>query len=279
VDDSSVQILSENEKAMDVVEELKEESIKEASVIEPMRYEEHSLHGDFITQDAGSANSMFTFGWLHSTQDSKSIENFNLRSSSSEIPRTPVITDATLEYLSEKISDATISQELVNVALKEFDEVISGIEKSINPQLSPEDRQKIDKAREKLNKARMEINSARKDIDLASEDIKAEADRRQRFPSVSSKEATAVKPTKHVQYQDDLIQPDIDTSVYMDIHEEFNHAEESAMAKEDFIISLPLPTDHERVNIRNIPFSYTEEQTRVTGKRVFTYRDYPHPPM
>jgi hypothetical protein len=269
VDDSSIQILSENEKSLDVVEELKEESIKEAPVIESMRYEKHSLHGDFITQDAGSANSMFTFGCLHSTKDSKSIENFNLRST-----RAPVITDATVEYLGEKISDATISQELINVALKEFDEVISGMEKSINPQLSPEDRQKIDKACEKLNKARMEINSARKDIDLISEDIKVEADRRQRYQSVSSKEATTVKPTKRVQYQDNLIQPDIDTSVYMDIHD-FNHAEESAMA----IVSLPLPTDHERVDIRNIPFSYNEEQARVAGKCVFTYRDYPHPPM
>jgi hypothetical protein len=42
--------------------------------------------------------------------------------------------------------------------LKEFDEVISGMEKSITLQLSPEERLKIDKAREKLNKARKEID-------------------------------------------------------------------------------------------------------------------------
>jgi hypothetical protein len=109
-----------------------------------------------------------------------------------------------LEYLGGKISEATLSQELVNVALKEFDEVISGMEKSISVKLSPEERQKIDKAREKLNKARMEINSVRKDIELISEDIKVEADRRHRYQSVSPREPTTEKATKHVQYQDDL---------------------------------------------------------------------------
>jgi hypothetical protein len=64
------------------------------------------------------------------------------------------------------------------------------MEKSINPQLSPEDWQKIDKAREKLNKARMEINSARRDIDLISEDIKVEADRRQRRSYYSKTDKT-----------------------------------------------------------------------------------------
>jgi hypothetical protein len=117
-----------------------------------------------LTQDAGSANSLFTFSWLYSTQDSKSIENLGLRSNCSEIPRAHVITDATMEYLGDKKSEATLSQELVNVALKEFDEFISGMEKSISLRLSPKERQRIDKAREKLNKARMEINCARKDI-------------------------------------------------------------------------------------------------------------------
>jgi hypothetical protein len=42
---------------------------------------------------------LFAFSWLHSTQDSRSIENLGLRSSSSETPRAPVIADATMEYL------------------------------------------------------------------------------------------------------------------------------------------------------------------------------------
>jgi hypothetical protein len=38
-----------------------------------------------------------------------------------------LLRDATIEYLGDKISEATLSQELVNAALKEFDEVISGM--------------------------------------------------------------------------------------------------------------------------------------------------------
>jgi hypothetical protein len=53
-----------------------------------------------------------------------------------------------------------------------------------------------------------------------------------------------------VQYQDDLSQPDIDTSVFMNLPDDHNRTEESVMAKEDFMIGLPLPTDHERVDIR-----------------------------
>jgi hypothetical protein len=116
------------------------------------------------------------------------------------------------------------------------------------------------------------------EIDCVSEDIRIEADRRDRYQSISPR-PTAKKPTKHVQYQDDYHQPNIDTSIYKDVSDDHNRTEEFAVAKEDFMISLPLPTDHERVQIRNIYFSYDAERTRVTGKRVFMYRDYPHPPM
>jgi hypothetical protein len=81
---------------------------------------------------------------------------------------------------------------------------------------------------------------------LISENIRIEAERRDRYQFVSPR-PIAKKPTKYMQYQDDYHQPDIDSSVYMNVHDDHNRTEELAMAKEDFMISLPLPTDHGRV--------------------------------